>query len=393
MEWEFTRVTAGDGSDTGGVLSALGTSLGKRPYQNPVASGAVELRCSPQCVRCDCTRGKQCKVAAEQPAAAAAAEKEGVWFVLDLRGRLLAPTHYCYRGDLADDINPRSWTLQASADGSSWTTLRRHVDEIFALDPSVTDDSCGAWPIEGGEHGAGFSQFRIVHAGAPERLCCAGFELFGSVAGVVRAPPPQPGSPESQPATSRSSASRVAAARLHRASRRSESFARQPAAAARAAEAPAAIAKPVKAGARTAASENRQGEAGKGKGEGEEEEEDEEEDDEDENDEKEDIEEVTPSGNAPRDTRPLSARGGKGGGVASRLALIARVVPQGGVSVPLGSTGWAKPSPKGVDFSSAGGGKQPKWPVGNLEVSHAILGNSVVTPTGHMLTVAHHSSP
>ena len=50
----------------------------------------------------------------------------GSWMAVDLR-RSLRPTHYCLRS--GQQYNLRNWRLEASNDGSSWTTLREHSND------------------------------------------------------------------------------------------------------------------------------------------------------------------------------------------------------------------------------------------------------------------------
>ena len=96
-------------------------------------------------------------------------------------GRLLAPTHYCLRGDLGSAEQLRTWELQGSVDGRHWMTLSAHVD-----DSSVTRTMCGSWPLPIEAQRGAYAQFRILNQGPPHRLCCSGFELYGSVAGILR---------------------------------------------------------------------------------------------------------------------------------------------------------------------------------------------------------------
>ena len=85
------------------------------------------------------------------------------------------PTHYAYRNDYGGGGNhPRSFELQGSTDGKSWTTLSQHSGEDW-------DVHCAKhWPIEAGR-GAAYSRFRILNKGSPNHLCCSGIELYGKV--------------------------------------------------------------------------------------------------------------------------------------------------------------------------------------------------------------------
>jgi hypothetical protein len=68
----------------------------------------------------------------------------GAWFSIRLVDHVLRPDYYLYRGDLGGGGNhPRTWTLEASANGRSWTPLREHRDDM-----SVTNTQAGGWPLE-----------------------------------------------------------------------------------------------------------------------------------------------------------------------------------------------------------------------------------------------------
>jgi len=52
---------------------------------------------------------------------------EATWFEIDLKDNRFKPTHYVYRGDMGGGENhPRSWNLQGSEDGKSFTDLKVH---------------------------------------------------------------------------------------------------------------------------------------------------------------------------------------------------------------------------------------------------------------------------
>ena len=98
----------------------------------------------------------------------------GAWFSIRLVNHALRPTHYVYRGDMGGGGNhPRTWTLEASADGQNWTPLREHRN-----DSTVTNNSAGGWPLEAESY---FSYFRIRNCGPPNHLCCSGVDLYGDL--------------------------------------------------------------------------------------------------------------------------------------------------------------------------------------------------------------------
>lgn len=186
--------------DTKGVLYAIGTGFGAHAYENPFSSGKVDMSWSNDAANFYSTQGGHKVGDAAQAGSVICANKHpgfnatmwsrgasGAWFTLDLKSVKLMPTHYAYRNDYGGGGNhPRSFELQGSTDGKSWTTLSQHSGEDW-------DVHCAKhWPIEAGR-GAAYSRFRILNKGSPNHLCCSGIELYGKVlepaaAGAVAMP-------------------------------------------------------------------------------------------------------------------------------------------------------------------------------------------------------------
>ena len=181
--------------DTRGVLYWLGTAGGTRPYVNPLRSGDVSMRFSPDGANYysratghrqgDFKQASEVIVGHDHPGSHATMWSRGApgaWFVIDLKGFSLRPTHYVYRGDAGGGNNhPRTWELQGSNDGERWTTLRRHE-----RDETVTMSRAGSWALSTSEF---FSTFRVLNQGAPNHLCCSGIEFYGTLRPPV---PPAP---------------------------------------------------------------------------------------------------------------------------------------------------------------------------------------------------------
>ena len=79
-----------------------------------------------------------------------------------------------YRNDYGGGGNhPRTFELQGSNDGYTWTTLSAHKGE------SWSDKSAKHWPVDdGGEH---YRILRILTKGEPNHLCCSGIEFYGQM--------------------------------------------------------------------------------------------------------------------------------------------------------------------------------------------------------------------
>merc|ERR1712146_831383 len=104
------------------------------------------------------------------------------WFSIDLKYVELCPTHYCCRGDAGGGENhPRTWKLQGSCDGTSWTTLREHKH-----DNTVQMHTVGSFPLTA--NGQFYRFFRVQNCGAPNHLCCSGIEFYGTLRPVSSIP-------------------------------------------------------------------------------------------------------------------------------------------------------------------------------------------------------------
>ena len=103
----------------------------------------------------------------------------GAWFSIDLMSVELQPTSFAYRNDYGGGGNhPRTFELQGSNDGSSWTTVSAHKREIWS-----GKSEAKSWPINA-DVKCYYRIFRVINQGAPNHLCCAGIELYGHARSV-----------------------------------------------------------------------------------------------------------------------------------------------------------------------------------------------------------------
>ena len=186
--------------DTNGVLYALGTDFGRADYTNPADSGKVRLGWSSDAANYystagghklgDATQAARIICAHTHPGANAtmwSRGEHGAWFSIDLVSIELRPTHFAYRNDYGGGGNhPRSFELQGSSDGRSWSTLSVHSSEGWS------GKQAKAWPLHG--HSQYYRMLRIQNKGAPKHLCCSGIEFYGEVRPAPAAPPPPSGS-------------------------------------------------------------------------------------------------------------------------------------------------------------------------------------------------------
>ncbi|KAL4859062.1 BTB/POZ domain-containing protein [Chlorella vulgaris] len=169
--------------DRNGVCWHLGTACGTQPWVNPVLAGRLAVRASsPAC------RSTDPKALAGHGFARcnfAGPRMEGgqlsSWWVLDLgAGHRLICNHYTLRHDGSTDFL-RSWVLQGSNDGSSWSDLRRHISDRTIRMPG----QYASWPLSSHAAAVPYRFFRLLLVGPnPEaanqhHVCLSFWELYG----------------------------------------------------------------------------------------------------------------------------------------------------------------------------------------------------------------------
>eukprot|EP00947_MAST-08B_sp_MAST-8B-sp1_P002879 g2879.t1 len=104
------------------------------------------------------------------------------YYAFDLKTRSVAPTHYALRHDMNPEYCLRTWCLQGSHDGRSWTVVSEHINDRSLNGAYATH----TWKIQPGRS-SGYGQFyrywRILMTGKNSNdswtLRVHGFELFG----------------------------------------------------------------------------------------------------------------------------------------------------------------------------------------------------------------------
>lgn len=111
------------------------------------------------------------------------------WFAVDL-GLWLLPTAYTLRHARGYGKSAlRTWLLQASKDGLTWTTLFTHNDDCSLNEPGST----ATWPLEppAADETQGWRHYRVQQmgknaSGQTHYLSLSGLELYGTVTGVCQ---------------------------------------------------------------------------------------------------------------------------------------------------------------------------------------------------------------
>jgi len=159
--------------DTNGVLYWIGTNGGKQSWSNPAVSGLVKTTRSSE------GGGVATDIAGRTVSASFSGNQSGSWWSIDLVRYRITPHKYTLRGYAAPGFVIRNWVLEASNDGTDWTTVKRH-DYDSGLLPAA--GATASWDIENVTQS--YQHFRIRSTGpnsaSDHRLFCSGIELYGN---------------------------------------------------------------------------------------------------------------------------------------------------------------------------------------------------------------------
>ena len=166
--------------DNNGVIYYLATGGGTRPWTNPHESGVVTVSFT------SVYDGTVAMFVANKVPADGdycyTNSAANSWMSVSLNGKRVIPTGYVLSTDgcgVQGYNLLRSWHLEGSLDGSTWTTLREHTNEATLTQATPT----GFWPVDGAS--SAFSNFRILHTGPNTSgdyfLMATSFEIYGEL--------------------------------------------------------------------------------------------------------------------------------------------------------------------------------------------------------------------
>ncbi|XP_062227782.1 BTB/POZ domain-containing protein At2g30600 isoform X2 [Phragmites australis] len=169
--------------DNNGVIYYAGTSFGKHQWMNPVlAKNITVMASSPNCRYTD----PKALVSKNYQGTCFAGPcieegKKRSWWMVDIgQDHQLMCNYYTVRQDGSTTFM-RSWVLQGSMDGWSWTNLRVHEDDQTICQPG----QFASWPIPGPPALLPFRFFRVALMGPAAgvsntwNLCICFLELYG----------------------------------------------------------------------------------------------------------------------------------------------------------------------------------------------------------------------
>jgi hypothetical protein len=171
----FTYASDFDGK---GAVHWIGCDEGRTGWTNPAEAGRMTVTWSSD------YKGKASDAVGNVGTDSYTSDRSGSWWQFDLKSYAVAPTKYSLRlGRDDSSYSIRTWTLQGSNDGSTWTDLRVHVkdDGINASYGTKT------WSLDSAT--SYYRYFRIImkgpnkrgHDGGKHRLALSGFEIYGTL--------------------------------------------------------------------------------------------------------------------------------------------------------------------------------------------------------------------
>ncbi|KAL5201989.1 hypothetical protein ABZP36_012941 [Zizania latifolia] len=169
--------------DNNGVIYYAGTSFGKHQWMNPVLAKNITVIASSPNSRYTDPKALVSKNYQGTCFAGPRLEdgKMSSWWMVDIgQEHQLMCNYYTVRQDGSTTFM-RSWALQGSMDGRSWTSLRVHDDDKTICQPG----QFASWPITGPSALLPFRFFRVMLTGPATgvsntwNLCICFLELYG----------------------------------------------------------------------------------------------------------------------------------------------------------------------------------------------------------------------
>lgn len=163
------------GTANRGILCWIATNCGRNEWQNPHFANRVFVQAS------SIEKGQPMELVSRHPTELWTSDVPASWFSIDLgKGRSVIPNYYTLRhgGNYRAD-SLRTWDLQGSFDGITWSVLKRHTNDCSLNGPFATH----SWPVVG--INTAYRYFRILQTGHNSSnhnfLVLSGFELYGEL--------------------------------------------------------------------------------------------------------------------------------------------------------------------------------------------------------------------
>lgn len=161
--------------DANGIVYALSTAHGTKPWRNACEAGLIDVRAST--VSSDSLPPSA--VVGTETIRFVTRSLPSSWVIIDFKELLITPSCYTLRHYSTWDVEAlRHWRLEGSLNGSRWTTLREHVDDTSLNFKGAT----ASWNLQ---CSTPYHMFRILQTGLNSNghqfLSLSGFEIYGKV--------------------------------------------------------------------------------------------------------------------------------------------------------------------------------------------------------------------
>ena len=164
--------------DTCGILYWLGSEGRKTPFSNPARAGKVSVSASSlmrDSSPIDTLVGRGLVRLSSKPL-------PNSWMQVDFgRARVVAKRYTLRHYSSWDTEALRNWEFQASNDGASWTTLRKHTNDTTLK----TKGARGSWTLTSKASKKSWRYFRVLQTGKNSNnhhyLALSGLEIYGDL--------------------------------------------------------------------------------------------------------------------------------------------------------------------------------------------------------------------
>jgi hypothetical protein len=160
--------------DEHGILHWIASNGNQEEWKNPHNQQLIRVSSS------SLERGNWADLCERDPHELWTKDVPASWFQIDLKHRLVVPTHFTLRHGMATKADfLRTWDFQGSRDGSNWELITRHKQDE-SLDEGFASHSWRIGPMR-----SSFRIFRILQTAKNSSnhnfLVLSGFELYGEL--------------------------------------------------------------------------------------------------------------------------------------------------------------------------------------------------------------------
>jgi len=169
--------------DENGLFYWIGTKQKTTGWANPQTSGEISITTSQFGGMSGSVDNLVARTGSGTWIPSSNYQTNGSWFQIDLRKYEIQPTYYTIRDSSSGGgYQLRNWVFEGSNDGSSWKTIREHVNDSMITSQGMS----GRWPLEC-EDSFRYLRIRVTGhdaGGSYYFLFCSGIEVYGFVSEI-----------------------------------------------------------------------------------------------------------------------------------------------------------------------------------------------------------------